>query len=430
MMLRLYRLATALGAPLIFLYLFRRKVRGKEDRRRFGERLGRSGRARPAGPLVWAHAASIGESLSMLPLIERLRGERPAVNVLVTTGTVTSAGLLAERLPDGAFHQYVPVDRLRFVRRFLDHWRPDLVLWAESEFWPNLVSEPAARGIPMVLVNGRVSPRSFAGWQRWQLLIAGLLSGFALCLGQTEADTERLRRLGAPSAKCLGNLKFAVAPLPADEHELAALTEIFGDRPRWLAASTHAGEEDITWQVHRRLKKNFPTLLTVIVPRHPGRGQEIAYTLRKTGLTVALRSAGEAPTPGTDIYVADTLGELGLFYRICGIVFMGKSLVPLGGQNPLEAARLDCALIHGPHMANFEEIAHHLRQVEASEEVADEAALALSVERLLANDRERARRAAAAKTAAEAEAGVIDAVMMELAPFIEPLSAEKPHADA
>jgi 3-deoxy-D-manno-octulosonic-acid transferase len=428
MMLRLYRLATALGAPLIFLYLFRRKARGKEDRRRFGERLGHSGRARPAGPLVWAHAASIGESLSMLPLIERLRGERPAVNVLVTTGTVTSAGLLAERLPDGAFHQYVPVDRLRFVRRFLDHWRPDLVLWAESEFWPNLVSEPAARGIPMVLVNGRVSPRSFAGWQRWQRLIAGLLSGFALCLGQTEADAERLRRLGAPRAKCLGNLKCAVAPLPADEHELAGLAETFGDRPRWLAASTHAGEEDIAGHVHRRLKVNFPALLTIIVPRHPERGQEIAEAMRKTGLTVALRSAGDAPTPGTDIYVADTLGELGLFYRLCGIVFMGKSLVPLGGQNPLEAARLDCSLIHGPHMANFEEMVHRLRQAGASEEVADEAALALSVGRLLADDKERARRAAAAKTAAEAEAGVIDAVMMELAPFIESLSGEKPHA--
>ncbi|MEE9544700.1 MAG: 3-deoxy-D-manno-octulosonic acid transferase [Rhodospirillales bacterium] len=430
MMLRLYRLATALGAPLIFLYLFRRKARGKEDRRRFGERLGRSGRARPAGPLVWAHAASIGESLSMLPLIERLRGERPAVNVLVTTGTVTSAGLLAERLPDGAFHQYVPVDRLRFVRRFFDHWRPDLVLWAESEFWPNLVSEPAARGIPMVLINGRVSPRSFAGWQRWQRLIAGLLSGFALCLGQTEADAERLRRLGAPRAKCLGNLKFAVAPLPADERELAGLAEIFGDRPRWLAASTHAGEEDIAGRVHRRLKVNFPALLTIVVPRHPRRGQEIAAALRKTGLTVALRSAGDVPTPDTDIYVADTLGELGLFYRLCGIVFMGKSLVPLGGQNPLEAARLDCALIHGPHMANFEEMAHRLRQAGASEEVADEAALALSVERLLADDKERARRAAAAKTAAAAEAGVIDAVMMELAPFIESLSGEKPHAGA
>ncbi len=429
MTLRLYRLATTLGAPLIFLYLLRRKARGKEDRQRFGERFGRPGQARRAGPLIWMHAASIGESLSMLPLIERLRSERPAVNVLVTTGTVTSAELLAERLPDGAFHQYIPVDHLPYVRRFLDHWRPDLVLWAESEFWPNLASEPAARGIPMVLINGRISPRSFAGWQRWQRLISKILSGFALCLGQTEADTERLRRLGALNTKCLGNLKFAVAPLPANERELAILAEIFGDRPRWLAASTHAGEEDIAGRVHRRLKVKFPALLTTVVPRHPGRGQEIAKALREIGLTVALRSAGEAPTSGTDIYVADTLGELGLFYRLSGIVFMGKSLVPLGGQNPLEAARLDCALIHGPHMANFEEIALHLRQAEASEEVTDEATLALSVERLLADDKERARRATAAKITAEAEAGVIDAVMVELAPFIESLPGEKPHAN-
>ena len=422
MMLRLYRLTTALGAPLILLYLFRRKARGKEDRRRFGERLGRSGRARPAGPLVWAHAASIGESLSMLPLIERLRGERPAVNVLVTTGTVTSAGLLAKRLPDGAFHQYVPVDRLRFVRRFLDHWRPDLVLWAESEFWPNLITETVARKIPMVLINGRISPWSFSGWQRFGGLIKRLLEGFDLCLGQTEADTGRLRRLGAGGAKYVGNLKFAVPPLPADGEMLSKFKKGLGDRPLWLAASTHPGEEEMAARVHRRLKEAFSGLLTVIVPRHPDRGSEIATRINALGLTVSRRSAGDAIGPDTDVYVADTLGELGLFYRLAGIAFVGKSLVPLGGQNLLEAARLDCAIVHGPHMMNFEDITERLKAAGASIEIADEEALEAAVARLLADPSERDRMAVAADALAAAEAGVLDAVFAELQPFLEPLS--------
>ena len=185
MMLPLYRLVSGIGAPAISLYLAIRKARGKEDRDRFAERLGRPGRDRPSGPLIWTHAASIGESISLLPLIGRLVTEISGVSVLVTTGTVTSARLMAKRLPEGAFHQYVPVDRIPYVRRFLDHWRPDLALWAESEFWPNLITETVARKIPMVLINGRISPRSFSGWKRFGGLIKRLLEGFDLCLGQT-----------------------------------------------------------------------------------------------------------------------------------------------------------------------------------------------------------------------------------------------------
>ena len=347
MMLLLYRLVSSIGAPAIGFYLAIRKARGKEDPDRFAERLGRPGQDRPSGPLIWTHAASIGESISLLPLIGRLVTEISGVSVLVTTGTVTSARLMAERLPEGAFHQYVPVDRIPYVRRFLDHWRPDLALWAESEFWPNLIIESVDRKIPMVLINGRISPRSFSGWQRFGGLIKRLLEGFDLCLGQTETDAERLRHLGAGDAKYVGNLKFAVPPLPADGEILAKFKKGLGDRPLWLAASTHPGEEEMAARVHRRLKDAFSGLLTVIVPRHPDRGSEIATRINTLGLTVSRRSAGDAIGPDTDVYVADTLGELGLFYRLAGTAFMGKSLVPLGGQNPLEAARLDCAIVHG-----------------------------------------------------------------------------------
>ena len=431
MILPVYRTISNVGAPLIWLYLWFRKARGKEDRGRFSERLGHPGRKRPSGALVWAHAASIGESLSLLPLIGRLVTERQGLNVLVTTGTVTSARLMAERLPEGSFHQYVPVDRVPYVRRFLDHWRPDLVLWAESEFWPNLITETVARNIPMILINGRVSPRSYSGWQRFGGLIKKLLQGFALCLGQTEADAERLRHLGATGAKYAGNLKFAVPPLPADDQMLAKFQKGLGARPRWLAASTHPGEELMAAGVHQRLKTRHAGLLTIIVPRHPDRGADIAAQLRGQGVNVSQRSAGDPLGSETDIYLADTLGELGLFFRLTGIAFMGKSLVPLGGQNPLEAARLDCAIVHGPHMMNFEDITERLKQSQASIEAADETALELAVALLLEDPAERDRMAARASDLADAEAGVLDALMAELKPFLDSLPQKDPtHAGA
>lgn len=425
-MLALYRAAAGLGGPVIRAYLTLRRMRGKEESARFGERLGVARRGRPDGPLVWAHAASVGESLSLLPLIERLVLAWPRLRVLVTTGTVTSAHLIAGRLPAQSFHQYIPVDRVPYVRRFLDHWRPDLALWTESEFWPNLIVETQARGIPMVLVNGRVSARSFAGWRRFPGLIRTLLGGFKLCLAQTEADAARLRDLGAADAKCVGNLKFSAPPLPAADTDLAKLRDTLGTRPRWLAASTHPGEEAMAARVHRKLKQRHAGLLTIIVPRHPDRGEEITRALRAGGLNVARRSSGDKIAADTDVYVADTLGELGLFYRVAGVAFMGKSLVPLGGQNPIEAARLGCAIIHGPHMMNFEDVVERLRVSNAARRVDDEDALAVAIAALLADDAERTRMAATAEAFAAAEAGAVVAVVAELEPFIRPLAEGSP----
>lgn len=426
MMLKLYRGLTGLGGPLISLYLGRRRRRGKEDAGRFEERLGRPRQTRPSGALVWVHAASVGESLSVLPLVEAIL-RRPRVTVLVTTGTVTSAAMMQARLPAGALHQYAPVDRLPWVRGFLDHWRPDLALWVESEFWPNLVAETAARGIPMVLLNGRISLRSFRGWQRFPGLIRSLLAGFALCLGQTEGDAERLRRLGARRALCLGNLKLATPPLPADPHRLDALHMAIGERPLWLAASTHAGEEAVAAAVHRSLAARHPGLLTVIVPRHPDRGADIAAALRVDGQRVALRSAGDPVAPDTEIYVADTMGELGILYRLCPVVFVGKSLIGEGGQNPLEPARLGCAVLFGPHMDNFADIAGRMLRIGAAAQVADAAGLADAVSALLADPALRTARGEAARIFATAEAGVLEAILRALAPFLDAVEAA-PHA--
>lgn len=418
MSLSLYRGLTTAAEPLIRYYLERRRAQGKEDAVRFGERMGEASRPRPAGALAWIHGASVGESQSALALIERLLAERPDFHVLMTTGTVTSAKLLDTRLPPRAFHQYVPVDHAGWIQRFLEHWKPDLALWLESELWPNMIQGVADTGTPLVLLNGRMSEASFLRWKRVPFLIKPLLAQFALCLGQDDEQTQRLAALGAPKALSVGNLKYAAAPLPADAAGLARLQAAIGDRPLWLASSTHAGEEAAAGRVHRTLAASHPGLLTVIAPRHPDRGPEIAAELQALGLVVARRAAGDDPGRA-DIYLADTLGELGLFYRLAPIVFMGKSLLHEGGHNPLEPAQLDCALVSGPHMQNFAAVQDKLRASDAVTEVADEAALARGVDTLLRDPARRARLATAARQVALAEAGVLDAVLRELKPWLD-----------
>ncbi len=420
-----YRGLTAVLGPAVRLYLGHRLRQGKEDALRFPEREGWPSRVRPPGPLLWIHAASIGEAVSTLALIDRLAGERPALNMLVTTGTVTSAHLLATRLPTGhAWHQYVPVDRPVYVRRFLDHWKPELALWIESELWPNLIVETRRRGIPLLLVNGRMSMSSYRRWSRVPALIRPLLQGFDLCLTQDAIQAERFARLGAPRALTVGDLKSAAAPLPVDAVAFGALEAAIGGRPRWLAASTHEGEEEMAAEAHALLRRRLPGLLTLIAPRHPLRGAEIAGQLARRGLKVSRRSENEPIDPETDIYLADTLGELGLFYRIAGVAFIGGSMGGVGGHNPLEAALLDCAILHGPDMANAAAMAEALRAAGASEIVADAGALARALEPLLADPAARTRRAAAAATVAARQRHVLDAVLERLSPWLDRLEPD------
>jgi 3-deoxy-D-manno-octulosonic-acid transferase len=417
MIVRLYRGLTALGAPLINVYLRLRLNAGKEDAQRFGERSGIASRERPSGGVVWMHGASVGESLSLLPLAE-LIGARPNTTVLITTGTVASARMLEDRLPPGVIHQYVPVDRMIWVRRFLDHWRPDLALWCESEFWPNLLLETASRGVPMILVNGRISDRSFARWKSYPRFIGKILASFVLCLGQSTLDAERLRALGANNVHCLGNLKFAAPPLPASAPDLAALALPIGDRPCWLAASTHAGEETAIGRIHLTLAAQFPGLLTIVAPRHPTRADEIGRDLDHMGLAVARRSAHDPIGPGTNILLVDTMGELGLFMRLAPIVFMGKSLLAKGGQNPLEPARLGASVLFGPHMDNFTELASRLEQQGGAERVADEEGLAAAVARRLSDPEFTSKSGQRARAFAEYEAGILDALLAEMKPWL------------
>ncbi|MBU8539325.1 3-deoxy-D-manno-octulosonic acid transferase [Falsiroseomonas tokyonensis] len=423
-----WQLLTRLAAPLLPWHLARRARRGKEIPARLEERRG-GGAQRPEGRLFWLHAASVGEALSALPVLEALLARDPALHLLVTTGTVTGAESLARRLPqaftapgpDGLpriAHRFLPLDVPAFVARFLDGWRPDAGALVESELWPNLLRAARARNLPMALVNARVSPRSFARWRRLPRTVAELLGGFRLVLARSEADRARLLQLGASSAQCWGDLKAAAPPLPADPAALERLRGLLGDRPVFLAASTHPGEETLALAAHALLAPAWPELLTVLVPRHPDRGAAVAEQAAKLGLTVARRSAGGAPGDEVSVYVADTLGELGLFYRLAGVALVGGSLVPHGGQNPLEAARLGCPILLGPHTFNFEEPVARLLAAGGARLVAAEAgALAEQVEAMLSDAARRHAMAAAAAQVAEGQAslpGMVAAALLDL----------------
>jgi 3-deoxy-D-manno-octulosonic-acid transferase len=418
----LYRALTRPLAPLAVAYLKRRRNRGKEHPVRFRERQGVPSKARPCGPLAWIHAASVGEATAILGLIECLLQSRPELEILVTTGTVTSADLVEKQLPTGARHQFVPADLAHWVARFLDHWRPDLALWVESELWPNLILETHAHGVPMVLLNGRLSARSYRRWRQWPGLIGPMLGAFHLCLAQDAHQAERFRLLGAREVIAVGDLKAAAGALHIDRSELLHLRNQIGSRPVWLAASTHTGEEEIVARAHPLIVRNHPGLLTIIAPRHPARGDTISAILAANGLRVARRARPEPVRPEIDVYLADTMGELGLFYRLAGIAFIGGSLVPKGGHNPFEAARLDCAVLHGPDMSNCAGMAAALAARGAAETVSDAETLAHAVSALLADPCLRAERAAAGARVAADGLGVLDAVVERLAPWLDRLA--------
>ncbi len=399
----LWHSGTTLAAPGLRAMLRRRVNRGKEILSRLPEREGFDLMPRPAGQLIWLHAASVGESQSILPVLSALRCQAPDASILVTTGTVTSAALLAERLPTldlhNVLHRFVPLDVPAWVARFLDHWRPDVAGFVESELWPNLIGGCQARGIPMMLVNARMSARSLRGWQRAPGFARQTLEAFDRVQAQSETDAAHLRLLGARNVDAPGNLKLAAAPLPVDPIELARLRALIGARPVWLASSTHPGEEDVAARVHRDLAAAHPGLLTIVAPRHPERGAAVAAALG------APRRAARQD-PGLGIWVADTLGELGLLYRLAPLAFVGRSLVGQGGQNPLEPARLGCAIAVGPHTANFAEAVWALETAGALTRVADAAELASWVDGMLRDPDKRRIAGAAACAAAKGAAGL------------------------
>jgi len=428
MPLRAYRKLSIAMMPLAPALIKRRLKLGKEDPARVSERRGMSEDARPAGPLVWIHGASVGEVLAVAALIEKLRALN--LRVLLTSGTVTSAAIVARRFPEDVIHQYVPYDSPRYVARFLDHWRPSLALFVESDLWPNLILASAARRLPMVLINGRMSHRSFPRWRRVSGTIAALLGRFDVCLAQSQLDADRFAALGSRSVVTTGNLKLDVAAPPADAAKLERLMSVTRGRPVVVAASTHAGEEEVLLEAHRTLAGFFPSLLTVIVPRHPGRGEAIQRTIAASGLGVGLRSREELPTAATDIYVADTMGELGLFYRLAPIVFMGGSLVEHGGQNPIEAVKLGASIVHGPHVFNFADVYEALDKAGGARRADTREALVKQLGQLLSDPKARDASAAASARVVEMLGGALERTLAALDPYLLQLRLEMGAANA
>ncbi len=414
-----YRFAGAAAYPLARPYVAWRASKGKEDRNRSRERYGMAGRARPEGPLIWVHAASVGETIAVVPLVENILAY--GVNIVLTTGTVTSAKVAEERLPQRVIHQYVPLDLKPAVSRFLDHWQPDLAIIAESEIWPMTILELGARRVPQVLVNGRLSDRSFSSWKKRANIAEALFENLAHVVAQSELDGERFRALGARPVTVSGNLKVDTAPPPVDENVLAVLRRQTSMRPTWAAVSTHDGEEAVAAEVHAALRARHAGLLTIIVPRHPERADALAEEFARMGLAVARRSSADPIGPDTDILLGDTIGEMGLYLRLTEIAFVGRSLTSEGGQNPLEPAMLDTAVLAGRNVQNFRDAYQKLLDSGGAKLVRDRNMLAGAVNFLLSNEAaRRSMMAAGAATVAEMR-GALSRTLKSLEPFIQPL---------
>ncbi|MGB8818942.1 MAG: lipid IV(A) 3-deoxy-D-manno-octulosonic acid transferase [Rhizobiaceae bacterium] len=405
--------------PILGPYLAIRATKGKEEHSRRRERYGKSDVARPNGPLVWVHAASVGETSAVIPLVSMIAAK--GIKVVLTTGTVTSAKLAAERLGDKIIHQYVPLDFKTAVSNFLNHWRPDLALIAESEIWPMTILELGARRVPQVLVNGRLSDRSFAAWKRRAYLAEALFENLSHVIAQSEVDGQRFAELGARPVSVSGNLKVDTTPPPADPLETERLKAVVGDRPVWAAISTHDGEEDIAGEVHKVVSIRHPGLLTILVPRHPDRAPAIIQMLQAKGLTVARRSAGEPITADTQIYLGDTIGEMGLYLRLTEIAFVGRSLTATGGQNPLEPAALETAVLAGTNVQNFRDSYKRLIADGNARLIKDKDMLAGAVSYLLGNEPVRRKMMEAGLNSVSSMQGSLIKTMATLEPYIQPL---------
>lgn len=416
--LSLYRIAGSCMRPFVPLYLSMRAARGKEDGRRKKERLGRTDKARPEGPLIWLHAASVGETLALVPLIDRILSLN--IHVLLTTGTVTSASLVENRFGSRLIHQYAPLDLKSAVRRFLEHWKPDLALVCESEIWPLRINGLAKRHIPQVMVNAHMSERSFHSWKKRPALAAHIFRQIDAAIGQTDADAEQYHALGVKTVAVSGNLKADVAPLE-NKALLQQYQAAISKRPVWAAISTHEGEELIAAEVHAALKSRLPDLLTIIVPRHPERSAAVVEMLNGKNLNIVQRSHDGVPGPQTDILLGDTIGEMGLFLRLARVAFIGKSLGDQGGHNPLEPALLGSAILTGPHVENFQDTFDAFFAQRAARIVEDATQLAVQVNTLLTHEKLRQDMADAAYRTATDMSGALERTLKVLRPFIQPL---------
>ena len=414
-----YRWAGVAAYPAVSTFVSFRAARGKEERARKSERYGYASAGRPEGPLIWVHAASVGETNAVVPLIKEI--SRRGITVLLTTGTVTSATIARSRLEHEVIHQYVPLDLKPVIDRFLEYWQPDLALFAESEIWPVTIMELGRRHIPQILVNARISDRSFRRWSMAPRLASALFENMSLVIAQSDADAQHFQELGALPVLISGNLK-ADSDMPAaDPLTLARLKTQLTGRNTWAAISTFDGEEKAAAQVHKALKSRMD-IVTVIVPRHPERCDEIEEMLAGEGLNVARRSRNDGIVAGTDIYLGDSIGEMSLFLQLTEIAFVGRSLTASGGQNPLEPAMMGCAVLSGGQVGNFRESYQTLARNGSARMVRDTEMLAKAVYYLITNEPARHAMIDAGLQTVHQMRGALQATLRGLEPYINPLT--------
>jgi 3-deoxy-D-manno-octulosonic-acid transferase len=415
--LRAYRALTTLLSPVVPFLLSRRARRGKEERERLNERLGRPEAARPDGPLVWLHGASVGETLVLLTLIEALGESRPDLNFLVTSGTTTSARIMAKRLPETARHQYLPVDTVAAATRFLDHWDPDLAIFAESELWPNLILETARRGAPMALVNARMNEKSLRQWKKRGASGRWLLACFDWIGAADQRTADGLGAIREEPVALAGNLKLEARPAAPEAESLAAALGVLGERPVWLAASTHEGEEGVAIAGHQYLLGRDKSVLLILAPRHPERGDAVAAMLEERGLAFARRSLGETPDAGDQVWLADTLGEMPLWFALSSAAFIGGSLVNgIGGHNPIEASRAGAPVITGKFTGSFDDVYAAYDQEKARVVVDDALTLSEAVTAAWEGGHPPVERAE--KAIERASGGALETTLTALAPLL------------
>ena len=414
-----YRWAGAASYPFVGGYVVWRASKGMEDRSRRHERYGKAGQQRPNGPLIWVHAAGVGETVAVVALIEHFLSL--GVSVVLTTNTLSSAETCGERLGSRVIHQYVPLDMKPALSRFLEHWKPDLAVFAESEIWPMTILELGARRIPQVLVSGRMSDRAFASWKKRIWIAEALFENFSMVVAQSETDAERFLTLGARPVAVGGNLRTDIRPPPVDELELKRVQNEIGQRGRWVALATRDGEEAVAGEVHKMLKNRHPDILTIIVPNHPWRGDTLETELTALGLNVGRRSRGDKITSKTHVLLGDTSGESGLYLRLGDIVFLGNSLGKGGGENPLDAAMLNSAVLAGQNIDYYRDIYQPLIDRGGVRLVRDRDMLAGAVNYLLRNEKARRDIAAAGAAGVEGMRGALALTVRNLEPYVHPL---------
>lgn len=418
-LMRAYRSAAHALGPILPLWVNHRAKQSKEDPKRLSERQGISSLARPKGALVWMHGASVGECTMLLPLITQFRRERPDISVLVTSATVTAATLMAKRMPSGCQHQYIPLDHPKYVSAFLNHWQPDMALWVESEIWPNMILEADTRGIKMALINARMSEKSLSGWSKREASAKAVFSRFDLILAADKRTGDSLGRFTSRDIPATGNLKDAAQPLPVNTSEFEHLSKSIGTRPIWCAASTHTGEDDIILRAHSEVLKTHPNALLILAPRHPERREDITQLINSGGFVSAVRSAGETPNAQTQVYLFDTIGEMGLAFRLAPLTFVCGSLIEgLSGHNPLEPARLGSAVLTGGYISSFAESYNAMFSFKAARHILSPDIIGKEVADLLGDKTQLSAMQETARNYAESRDDVLAFAWSELLPLL------------